>query len=240
MHQKVVRAWKERWGMDDEAHIEALFHWAADLIAERLREDEKKPRDQYVTDVDAVRKELERRVSDAETQLDLERRMPLADVERVKQLERDLRRYKEEYRKLYRCVVSYSDKDVELVERVIADISEQGVGCWFGPRHLRAGEMFRAAIHKAIERCGRLLVFVTESSMHSQWVEEEVEIALEIERLKRISVVVPVRLDDAILGASAGWPLSVRARRHVFDLSNLDDGTIYREALSRLAAELRD
>jgi len=46
---------------------------------------------------------------------------------------------------------------------------------------------------------------LTENSMKSPWVEKEVETAFEKERRQGRTVLFPIRLDDAVMGAEEAW-----------------------------------
>lgn len=55
-------------------------------------------------------------------------------------------------------------------------------------------------------RRDKLLRILSETSVSSQWVEQEVETALEEERKREKTVLFPVRLDDTVFSVDKGWP----------------------------------
>ena len=82
----------------------------------------------------------------------------------------------------YSCFISYSSKDDDFAQRLHADLQQQGVRCWFAPEDLKIGDKFRTRIDESIRIYDKLMVILSENSIRSPWVEEEVEAALEKER----------------------------------------------------------
>ena len=67
----------------------------------------------------------------------------------------------------------------------------------------------------------------------------EIETALEKERRQGRLVLFPIRLDDAVMEAEAGWAELVRRRwRHLGDFRGWKDYIAYQEALARLLCDL--
>ena len=56
--------------------------------------------------------------------------------------------------------------------------------CWFAPEDLKIGDKFRTRIDESIRIYDKLMVILSENSIRSPWVEDEVEAALEKERKK--------------------------------------------------------
>jgi uncharacterized protein YjbI with pentapeptide repeats len=78
----------------------------------------------------------------------------------------------------YSCFISYSSKDQEFVERLHADLQAKGVRVWFAAHNLPIGAKIRPAIDESIHLYDKLLLVLSEPSVSSQWVEQEVETAL--------------------------------------------------------------
>jgi hypothetical protein len=79
----------------------------------------------------------------------------------------------------YSCFISYSSKDQEFADRLYADLQNKGVRCWFAPEDLKIGDRIRDRIDESIRLRDKLLLILSESSIASEWVEHEVESALE-------------------------------------------------------------
>ena len=59
-------------------------------------------------------------------------------------------------------------------ERLYADLQNKGVRCWFAPHDLPIGAKTWDAIDEAIRHREKLLVILSEASIASNWVEDEV------------------------------------------------------------------
>ena len=81
----------------------------------------------------------------------------------------------------YSCFISYSSKDQDFADRLYTDLQSRGVRCWFAPEDLKIGAETRNTIDESIRLHDKLLLILTEHSVSSQWVEHEVEAALERE-----------------------------------------------------------
>jgi hypothetical protein len=88
----------------------------------------------------------------------------------------------------YSCFISYSAKDQEFAERLHADLQNKGVRCWFAPHDMPIGGKIRDEIDAAIRLRDKLLLILSEHSIKSSWVEDEIEQAFEEEE-KRDQVV---------------------------------------------------
>ena len=80
---------------------------------------------------------------------------------------------------------------------------------------------------------------LSEVSVSSQWVEQEVETALRKERQSGGTVLFPVRLADTVLEAGEGRPALIKDTRHVGDFTRWKDHDSYRKAFDRLLRDLR-
>jgi len=138
----------------------------------------------------------------------------------------------------YSCFISYSTRDQDIAERLHADLLEKGVRCWFAPQDLKIGEKFRTRIDESIRLYDKLMVLLSENSIRSAWVEEEVEAALEREIKQRKLVLFPIRLDDAVMEADQAWAASLRRTRQIGDFRQWKDRNRYQESFDRLLRDL--
>ena len=83
------------------------------------------------------------------------------------------------------------------------------------------------------------LPFLSESSVKSPWVEQEVETALEKEQTESRTVLLPIRIDQAVMGERAGWAALLRRTRHIGDFTGWKDPDKYTTAFQRLLNDLR-
>jgi len=139
----------------------------------------------------------------------------------------------------YSCFISYSSKDGEFAERLHADLQSKNVRCWFDREDMKIGDRIRPRIDEAIRVHDKLLLVLTENSMKSPWVEKEVETAFEKERRQGRTVLFPIRLDDAVMGAEEAWAADIRRSRHIGDFCGWKEHDKYRVAFERLMRDLR-
>jgi hypothetical protein len=135
--------------------------------------------------------------------------------------------------------ISYSSKDDMLARRLHADLQASGVRCWFAPEDLKIGTKFRQRIDEAIHLQDKLLLLLSEHSIASTWVENEVEAALEKEDRQQREVLFPVRLDDTVMQTSQAWAATLRRTRHIGDFTNWTKPEAYQSAFERLLRDLK-
>lgn len=139
----------------------------------------------------------------------------------------------------YSCFISYSSKNHPFAERIYADLQNKGVRCWFAPEDLKIGDRIRVGIDESIKKHDKLLLVLSEDSVASDWVEQEVETALLKERKEGRLVLFPIRLDDKIMEISAGWPALIRNTRNIGDFRQWKEHDSYQKSLDRLLRNLK-
>ncbi|HEV3039784.1 MAG TPA: toll/interleukin-1 receptor domain-containing protein [Candidatus Angelobacter sp.] len=138
------------------------------------------------------------------------------------------------------CFISYSSKDKDFADRLHADLQTRAIRCWYAPEDLKIGDKFRVRIEESIRIYDKVMIVLSEDSIRSAWVEDEVETALENERRNPDSLILfPIRLDDAIMETEHAWAASLRRTRHVGDFSNWKNHDAYQKALKRLLRDLK-
>lgn len=139
----------------------------------------------------------------------------------------------------YSCFISYSSQDEEFARRLHADLQEDGIRCWFAPEDMKIGDRIRTKIDEVIRLHEKLLLVLSANSIDSDWVEKEVETAIEKERDTKSAVLFPVRLDDAIMDSNTGWAADIKRSRHIGDFRRWKDHDGYRKAFERLLRDLK-
>jgi hypothetical protein len=107
------------------------------------------------------------------------------------------------------------------------------------PEDLKIGNKFRQRIDEAIHLQDKLLLLLSEHSIESLWVENEVEAALEKEDRQQREVLFPVRLDDTVMQTSQAWAATLRRTRHIGDFTNWTEPQAYQSAFDRLLQDLK-
>lgn len=137
------------------------------------------------------------------------------------------------------CFISYSSKDEALAQRLYADLKAQGVQCWFAPHDMKIGAKIRSTLDQAISQQDKLLLLLSQHSIESYWVEDEVEAALERERTEHSELLFPIRLDNAISETRQAWAAKLRRQVNIGDFSNWNDSQAYERAFERLLRDLK-
>jgi uncharacterized protein YjbI with pentapeptide repeats len=138
----------------------------------------------------------------------------------------------------YSCFISYSSKDHDLAERLYSDLQQAGVRCWFAPQSLQIGDRFRERIDDSIRLHDRVLLILSEGSVNSTWVETEIRKALQEEQRRLAPVLIPIRVDDAVMETDREWAAELRRTRQIGDFRQWRDHDIYRKAASQLIRDL--
>ncbi len=139
----------------------------------------------------------------------------------------------------YSCFISYSTKDGDFARRLHADLQHRGVRCWFAPEDLKIGDEFRTRIDESIRIYDKLMVILSQNSIPSRWVKDEVEAAFEKEDKQKKLVLFPIRLDDTVMETNQAWAASLRRIRHIGDFTKWKDHDSYQTALARLLHDLK-
>ncbi len=139
----------------------------------------------------------------------------------------------------YTVFISYSSKNHDFAKRLYADLQSKGVRCWFAPEDLKIGDKIRARIDESIRLYDKLLLVLSQHSVSSQWVEQEVETAFAKERKENRTVLYPIRLDKAVMDIEGGWPALIRNTRNIGDFTRWKRHDAYQKALDRLLRDLK-
>lgn len=139
----------------------------------------------------------------------------------------------------YSCFISYSAKDTPLATRLHADLQQAGVRCWFAPEDMKIGDKIRPRIDESIRVHEKLLLILSEHSLASDWVEHEVEAALEQERQRKETVLFPIRVDEAVMRSEIGWAAHIKRTRHIGDFQKWEGHESYQQAFQRLLKDLK-
>jgi uncharacterized protein YjbI with pentapeptide repeats len=137
----------------------------------------------------------------------------------------------------YSCFISYSSKDDDFARRIHADLQNSGVRCWFAPHDLPIGDKILDALDAAIRLRDKVVLILSEHSIESDWVEDEVTKAFEEERKRGQIVLFPVRLDEAVLNTNEAWAAKLRAR-NIGDFRKWKDHDVYQQSFARVLRDL--
>lgn len=139
----------------------------------------------------------------------------------------------------YSCFISHSSKDHPFAQRLYADLQNKGVRCWFAPEDLKIGDKFRDCIDESIRLHDKLLLILSENSVASPWVGDEVEAAIEQEHRERRTVLFPIKIDNAVMESTQAWAAAIRRTRHIGDFTGWNDHDLYQKVFDRLVRDLK-
>ena len=147
----------------------------------------------------------------------------------------------------YSCFISYSTKDQEFAERLHADLQNNGVRCWFAPHDLIGGKKIYDQVNQAIRTYDKLLLILSENSMNSDWVAQEIKTARKREKKEDRQMFFPITLINYeeltkwdLFDAATVTNLTDEVREYYIpDFSNWKDHDSYKESFDRILRDLK-
>ena len=139
----------------------------------------------------------------------------------------------------YSCFLSYSSKDDDFPRRLYHDLQGKNVRTWFAPEDLKIGHRFRSKIDESIRFHDKLVIILSANSVNSDWVETEVETALERERKEEKLVLFPIAIDEEGFTSKQPWAKAIRLQRHIGDFRKWKSPADYTAAFDGLVDDLK-
>ncbi len=133
--------------------------------------------------------------------------------------------------------ISYSWFDQPFATRLLDDLQSVGVRCWLDPKDIKVADSVLPQIDLSMQVHDKVLLVLSDSSVRSDWVNIEIQNALKLEQERNQTILFPVRLDDAILGATVPGVERVR-EKHILDFRDWHNDSSYQRAFSRLVRDL--
>jgi len=137
----------------------------------------------------------------------------------------------------YSCFISYSHLDEPLASKLYDDLNAVGARCWIDRHELRVGDSLLDHVSSALSATDKFLPILSSAAIHSPWCETELRKALELERRRAATIVLPIRVDDAVFSAQGG-PWNELRNRLIADFRNWRSDVAYRTAFRHLALNL--
>ena len=106
--------------------------------------------------------------------------------------------------------ISYSSKDKNIADNLCSKLEQNGIGVWYAPRDVVGP--YASSITNAIERATHFIVILSQNSMRSQHVLNEIDLAFQ--KLPCNIKFKPLRIDQAEFDPSFRYYLS---RQHWMD-----------------------
>ena len=150
------------------------------------------------------------------------------------------------------CFISYSTRDERFASALYQKLREQNLQVWFAPAMLRPGDKLNDTIAGNIHHHDRLLLVLSEHSMKSKWVREELLKARRIEEEEGVRKLIPIGLVDyeaieqwkcfewSFFWMGLGRDLANEVRTYYIpNFSNWEDPQSFKEGLDRLVEVLK-
>lgn len=135
--------------------------------------------------------------------------------------------------------ISYTGKDEIFAQKLSQNLQELGMRCWLIPERVRNKEKYYPLIDAALNLHDKELLVMSENSLESGWIEEEINAAFEKEEQTGKMVLLPIILDDSIKYSDKPLIARVRRSRQVYDFSLWQEEETFKEVLGSLAGELK-
>jgi hypothetical protein len=94
----------------------------------------------------------------------------------------------------YSCFISHSTRDKTFVDRLHGRMVQEKLRSWYAPHDMRGARTHEEQIDRAISVYDKLLLVISKASMESNWVQWEIDKALEYEKRDKTPRLFPVRL----------------------------------------------
>ena len=135
-------------------------------------------------------------------------------------------------RSLPLAFISYADSDRNVADHLCAKLEAAGIPVWYAPRNVDTND-YASSIVSAISRCTHFIVIISRSSLRSEHVLNEVDLAFQ--ELGRKIRLCPLKLDDESLGPAFKYYLS---RQHWMEVSLPPLDTRLAEFAEKLSREM--
>ena len=137
----------------------------------------------------------------------------------------------------YSAFISYSSADEHFAKRLHNDLQMNGVRVWFAPKDIKIGDPLKQTIDEAVRLYDKLIIVLSEDSIHSAWVHHEFANALRKEKDYQKLVLFPIRLDESVFHTTEQWAYEMR-QRHIGDFRDWTNPLKYQAAFNRLLQDL--
>src|SRR6266487_1952786 len=139
----------------------------------------------------------------------------------------------------YTCFISYSSKDQAFAEQLHTNLQNEGIRCWFAPEGVKISEKFKQRIDESIRQYDKLLLVLSEHSVTSQWIENEVETAFKKEHQYNAQALFPIKLDEAVMQISKAWAANLRRERDTVDFVYWKERDEFFKSFKQLIRDLK-
>ncbi len=146
----------------------------------------------------------------------------------------------------YNCYISYSPRDQDFALRIHHRLYNETINCWLNSHDLKAGKLLAETIAPEIHSRQKLIVCCSEESLTSQWVDREVNSALQEEEAilqqtgQQVSLLLPLDLDGYVFSPDCRSLSAPRLRdRLTADFTDRHDHAVFDREVEKVIRALR-
>lgn len=92
------------------------------------------------------------------------------------------------------CFISHAEEDQAFVDKLKADLDQRGISYWEYTSSMHGGEQLASQLREAIRMHDRFLLVLSPHGTASEWVEEEIRMALQFQQDGGQKLLYPIRL----------------------------------------------
>jgi hypothetical protein len=104
---------------------------------------------------------------------------------------------------------------------------------------MKIGDKIWDTVDQAIRLRDKVVLILSQNSIESGWVEDEVSKAFAEERERKQVILFPIRIDDAIMRISKPWARKLRDQRNIADFTQWRDYEAYLDCFQRVLRDLK-
>ncbi|MEN3369916.1 MAG: hypothetical protein V7609_2059 [Verrucomicrobiota bacterium] len=147
----------------------------------------------------------------------------------------------------YSCFISYSSRDEVFARRLYKRMGEAHLRVWFAAEDIQGGKKVHEQIERAIRIYDKLLIILSDASIQSEWVMDELRKGFKAERNTGKRKLFPVRLTDyetlkrwVCRDSISGTDLAEEVRQYFIpDFSHWKEHDQFEAAFTRLFKDLK-
>jgi hypothetical protein len=133
--------------------------------------------------------------------------------------------------------LSYSHQDERFALKLYDDLNAIGARCWIDQHELRVGDSIMEHVSSALSVTDKFLPILSSAAIRSHWFALELRKALELERKRAVTLVLPIGIDDSVFSVDGG-PWTDLRDRLIADFRDWRSDATYRTAFRHLALNL--
>jgi hypothetical protein len=138
----------------------------------------------------------------------------------------------------YSCFLRYADADIEFAFRLASDLQDVGIACWLDRAYSPFSGNISEDLHRKLADQDKLLLVLSENSVGSSWVKEELRQVTELEGERRQDIVVPIGIDNSVFASASSLVRELLGERPIRNFTSWADENTYRQSLRRLVRDL--